>query len=117
MPGIRVQHPTQRSVRYTIVEPTVPYPEPYQCTPPALGGCGSIHLHKTHHLNLDASGAAIVSIGVFERIAPRLQLDGFVVSNEVADPPTIGIGLAPVDQAWGANGPPIIRSPNSMEPA
>jgi len=93
MPGVRVQHPTERNVRYTVVEPTIPYQEPYQCTPPEFGGCGSVHLFKTHHLNLDESGAAIVSTGVFDRIKPILQKDGFSIGQEVKKPPKIGIGM------------------------
>jgi len=115
MPGIRVQHPTARDVRYVVVEPTVPYPEPYVCTPPAMGGCGGTHQFKTHHLNLDATGAAIISRGVFERIKDRLRLDGFSAFEEVDKPPAIGIGLArDLPGAWGAI--PILRSPTSVEP-
>jgi hypothetical protein len=117
MSGIRVQHPTAHSCRYTIVDSTVPYPVPYTCTSPALGGCGSTHLFKTHHLNLDETGAAIVSPGVFERVKGRLAADGFVVTNEVKKPPTLGIGLAPPESsgpksgAWG--NVPIVRSPGN----
>jgi hypothetical protein len=116
MSGIRVQHPTARGVRYTVVEPNIPYPEPYHCTAPEMGGCGSVHLHKTHHLNLDGAGAAIVSTGVFDRIKDRLAADGFAVTNEVQHPPPIGVGLNPAAQgAWA--GIPIVRSPNSIEPS
>ena len=114
MSGIRVQHPTARSVRYTVVDGAVPYPEPYQCTPPEMGGCGSTHRFKTHHLNLDETGAVIVSTGVFDRIRSRLALDGFIVTNEVALPPAIGVGLASGRRgAWGNI--PIVRSPSNME--
>jgi len=116
MPGIRLQHPTARTVRYTVVEPEVPYTEPFTCTPPFLGGCGSVHLFKTHHLNLDDTGACIVSTGVFDRIKDRLALDGFVVTNEVAKPPGIGVGMAPPDLLrWGNANIPIVHSPTSIE--
>lgn len=114
MPGIRVQHSTQRNVRYTVVEPNIPYPTAYTCTPPEFGGCGSTHLFKTHHLNLDETGSVIVSTGVYERIKDRLALDGFVVTNEVKRPPAIGIGMAA-----GRGMTPniqIVRSPNHKEP-
>lgn len=114
MAGIRVEHPTARNVRYTVVEKSNPYPVPYQCTQPALGGCGSTHLFKTHHLNLDETGAVIVSPGVFERIKDRLLLDGFRITNEVHRPPTIGIGVNPSKAgAWGNI--PIVRSPSDTE--
>jgi hypothetical protein len=115
MAGIRIQHPTARSCRYTVVDAKVPYPVPFQCTPPALGGCGAIHLFKTHHINLDQTGAGIVSEGVFTLIRDRLALDGFLVSNEVPKPPAIGVGLASGQPgAWGDI--PIVRSPNGIEP-
>ena len=34
MPGVRIHHPTARNVRFTVVEPTIPYGVPYQCTTP-----------------------------------------------------------------------------------
>lgn len=114
MPGIRVQHPTEKSVRYTVVDGNVPYPSPYTCTPPEFGGCGSIHLFKTHHLNLDATGAVIVSTGVYDLIKGRLALDGFIETNEVAKPPAIGIGMS---HGKGMTpGIEIVRSPHNKEP-
>lgn len=114
MPGIRVQHPTQRNVRYTVVDSTVPYPEPYHCTPPEFGGCGSVHLFKTHHLNLDETGSVIVSTGVYDRIKNRLAIDGFATVNEVQKPPRIGVGFS---QGRGMTPDiQIVRSPNSKEP-
>lgn len=115
MPGIRLQHPTERNVRYTIVEGNKPYPEPYTCTPPEFGGCGSVHLFKTHHLNLDDTGSVIVSTGVYDRIKSRMALDGFVQTNEVAKPPALGIGMAR-DKKGKWDGIKVVRSPNSKEP-
>lgn len=115
MPGIRVQHPTQRSVRYTVVESDKPYPEPYTCTPPEFGGCGSVHLFKTHHLNLDGQGAVIVSTGVYDRIKQRLAIDGFVETNEVKKPPAMGIGMS-ANKRGMTPGIEIVRSPNNKEP-
>lgn len=114
MPGIRVQHPTERNVRYTVVEPNIPYQEPYQCTPPEFGGCGALHLFKTHHLNLDETGAVIVSTGVYDRLKDRLAEDGFVVTNEVKKPPRIGIGMVP--GKGETPGIKIVRSPHHKEP-
>lgn len=114
MPGIRVQHPTQRNVRYTVVDSNVPYPEPYHCTPPEFGGCGSVHLFKTHHLNLDETGSVIVSTGVYDRIKNRLAIDGFATVNEVQKPPRIGVGFV---QGKGMTPDiQIVKSPNSKEP-
>ncbi len=99
MAGIRIQHPTARNCRFTVVEPSIPYDRPYHCTPPALGGCGSVHLFKTHHLNLDETGAAIVGDVLYQRIKGHLALNGFLESNVVAAPPAIGIALGPGGQA------------------
>ena len=114
MPGVRVHHPTQRNVRYTVVEPNIPYPVPYQCTPPEFGGCGSVHLFKTHHLNLDDTGSVILSTGMIERIKDRLVLDGFTIGNEVKKPPRIGIGLS--HQKGPTPDITVVRSPHSKEP-
>ena len=99
MSGIRYQHPTQRNCRYTIVEPDVPYARPYQCSPPAYGGCGSVHLFKTHHLDLDQTGAAIVSTAIHRKIRHRLIADGFVQTNAVRKPPARMIGAVPIGGA------------------
>ena len=115
MPGVRIQHPVQRNVRYTVVEGDRPYPAPYQCTPPAIGGCGSVHLWKTHHLNLDEQGAVIVSETVFNRIRGRLLADGFVVTNEVERPPALLLGLDRNGRS-PQSGIPIVRSPHGREP-
>jgi hypothetical protein len=115
MPGVRVQHPTQRNVRYTVVEKNKPYPAPYTCTPPDMGGCGSTHLFKTHHLNLDETGAVILSTGVFERINSLLAIDGFKVTNEVIKPPKLGIGMSRAKKGKWAD-IEVVRSPHHKEP-
>lgn len=109
MPGIRLIHPTSRNVRYTVVEAKNPYTLPFVCSSPLNGGCGSVHLFKTHHLNLDDTGSVIISTGVYERIKDRLVLDGFMLANEVAKPP-------PIVVLSGAERPmPILFSPSNME--
>lgn len=93
MAGIRIQHPSQRNVRFTVVEKENPYRTPYQCTPPAMGGCGAMHLFKTHHLNLDETGSAIIGDVLYHKIKHKLVLNGFVEQNEVLKPPAIGISV------------------------
>lgn len=116
MPGIRVTHPTARSCRYTVVEPDIPYTAAYTCTPPELGGCGGVHLFKTHHLNLDAEGNCILSVGVLERIRDRIVVDGFLIANEVPKPPPIGVSMDTSNlNTWGTSHIPIVRSPNNIE--
>ena len=113
MPGIRVSHPTQKNVRYNVVE-AKPYPVPYQCTPPEFGGCGQLHEFKTHHLNLDDTGSVIVSETVFKLIQPFLVRDGFVNVSEVKKPPRLGIGMSH-DKKGMTPGIRIVESPSSKE--
>lgn len=111
MAGIRIVHPTQRNCRFTVVEQDRPYPVPYQCTPPEFGGCGVVHVWKTHHLNLDETGSAIVGDVLYQRIRHLLVAAGFAESNVVARPPTLGVGLAPRREGFGAWGNvPIVRA-------
>lgn len=91
MAGVRVQHPTVRNARFTVVEKNNPYRAPYQCTPPDLGGCGSTHLFKTHHLNVDETGSVIIGDILYQRIKHLLVLNGFTEQNVVQKPPPIGI--------------------------
>lgn len=102
MAGVRVQHPTARNVRFTMSEPDHPYPSgPYQCTPPEFGGCGQVHVFKTHHLNLDETGAAIVGDVLYEKVKAHLFAYGFREANVVVNPPTLGIGLGPRQEGSG----------------
>lgn len=111
MAGIRITHPTVRNARFTVVESDRPYPSgPQQCTPPEFGGCGSVHLFKTHHLNIDEVGSAIIGDVLYEKLKLLLVANGFSESNVVHKPPTLGIGVgtpAPGTGAWGNI--PIVR--------
>lgn len=109
MAGVRIQHPTARSCRFTVVEDR-PYPKPYHCTPPEFGGCGSTHLFKTHHLNVDEVGAVIVGDQLYVKIKHLLTDAGFTETNIVAKPPTLGFGMGPMRIGTGAWGNiPIVR--------
>lgn len=85
MPGVRIQHPTERSVAYTLADGARSYPEPWTCPPPPMG-CGSTHLFKTYHFRLDETGAAIVSEQIVERLK-RIPGQPFMFVNEVTRPP------------------------------
>lgn len=93
MAGVRVTHAAAKNARFTIVDSSIPYSEPYHCTPPEFGGCGSVHIFKAHHLNLDETGSAIVGDVLYEKIRHLLVLNGFSESNIVEKPPTLGIGM------------------------
>lgn len=108
--GVRIQHSTAKNARYTIVDGTLPYPQPYQCTPPEFGGCGGVHLFKTHHLTLDETGAVIVARELYQKIKHLLVTEGFSEVNTVRKPPTMGIGVSKPREGTGAWGNiPIIR--------
>lgn len=115
MAGIRLQHPTARNVRFSISEPDHPYPSgPQQCTPPEFGGCGQVHIFKTHHLNVDETGSAIVGDVLFQKARMHFLAHGFAIANEVKRPPTLGIGLGPQRPGTGPWGNiPIIRGEES----
>lgn len=93
MPGVRVQHPIQRNVRFTVSDPNQPMKDPYQCTPPEFGGCGQVHLFKTHHLNLDETGSVLVEQVLYEKIKAHLIAFGFRETSVVEKPPPMGIGI------------------------
>lgn len=102
MAGVRLHHPTQRNVRFNISEPDRPYPSgPLQCSPPEFGGCGQVHIFKTHHLNLDETGSVIIGDVLFEKIRLHLVGAGFEIGNEVQKPPTLGVGLGPRSNGTG----------------
>ena len=50
--------------------------------------CHTVHERKTYHLNLDDTGAVIVSPVVFERLK-EIGLAGLEIVNEVAKPPPL----------------------------
>jgi hypothetical protein len=110
MAGVRIQHPTARNCRFTVVEQAIPYSEPRQCSAPEFGGCGSVHLFKTHHLNIDETGSAIVGDVLFAKIRHLLVLNGFSEGNVVQKPPALGIGIGAQVEGRGAWGNiPIIH--------
>jgi hypothetical protein len=111
MAGVRIQHPTVRNARFTVVDGSRPYPTPYTCTPPEFGGCGTTHLFKTHHLNVGEDGAVIIGDVLYKAIRHLLEQAGFRETNPVAKPPTLGIGLGPRRVGTGAWGNiPIVRA-------
>lgn len=108
MAGVRIHHPTARNARFTVVQRDIPYSEPFQCSSPEFGGCGSVHLFKTHHLNIDDTGSAIVGDVLYKKIKHLLVANGFTEANAVKKPPTMGVGLlVGAKGQWGNI--PIIR--------
>jgi len=104
--GIRVQHMTARNTRFSVVEP-LPYEKPYVCKK-----CRTTHDFKTHHLDLDETGAAIVAPGVFERIRGTLATNGFRLANTVERPPAIHIDF---NRRVSIDRPPIISIGHGQE--
>ncbi len=81
MPGLRIHHPTERSVVLLVQHP----------------GRGLRRSQpKTIPIHLDEEGNSIVSTGVWEDIQEatvNTPEHHFIVLNEVSDPPTIIAGL------------------------
>ena len=111
VPGVRITHPTQRNVRFTVTDPKVRYEIPFQCTQPLLGGCGQVHIFKTHHFNLDETGSVIVEKVLFEKLKSYLVAFGFTVANDVAKPPPqdLGLHMGPVRLVGSQSHIPIVR--------
>lgn len=106
MPGVRVQHATERNVRYTLVDGGRPYKAPYYCY-----ACGRMHAFKTYHFSLDETGACIVSVEIAARLR-RLHGHGFAIGNTVAQPPAQVIGHTPSRNGLA----PIVVDPLLKEP-
>lgn len=87
-----------------MVQQDIPFDKPYTCTAPEFGGCGSVHLFKTHHLNIDDTGSAMVEQVLYQKIKHLLVLNGFVETNVVEKPPALGIGLGAQSIGQGAWG-------------
>jgi hypothetical protein len=110
MAGVRIQHVYVRSARFNLIEGDRPYPDAYQCTPPEFGGCGQVHTHKTHHLNLDDTGSVIIGDELYLRLKNLFIANGFSEQNVVANPPAMGVGLGPSANGTGQWGDiPIIE--------
>lgn len=102
--GVRIQHPTERNCVFTLVDASRPYREPYFCVACAgtegavdrhIGGRllrGKVHRFKTYHINLDETGAAIVSQEIVDRLK-RLPVQPFAIANEVKRPPAQRLAL------------------------
>jgi hypothetical protein len=86
MAGIRVQHPTERNVMFTLVDGSRPYQAPYDCPE-----CHFVHEFKTYHLKLDETGACIVSEEIVERLR-RIPGQPMRIGEEVKKPPARKIG-------------------------
>ena len=81
MPGIRVFHPTEKSVTYTLADQKRPYRVPFECP-----SCHLTHVFKTYHIALDSFGFSIISTEIWEKLQ-HIPSQPFQLSNEVAKPP------------------------------
>ncbi len=81
--GIRIRHHFRKSQM-------LPIPllfEPWPTNRNECGSCHTVHPCKVIHLNLDDTGAVIVSHQVKAKVFKVPQHGGFHVVGEVADPP------------------------------
>lgn len=86
--GIRIQHATERNVTFTLVDGSRLLAAPMEC-----GACHRFHVHKTYHLVLDESGAAIVSQEIWQRLQ-RIPGNPFSLANAVKEPPVQRLAIA-----------------------
>jgi hypothetical protein len=86
MAGVRLHHPTLRGGIY-LVKHFRRYRYPFACPT-----CGTVHIQKTYHLNLDNGGFTIVSPEVLARLK-EVGLAGLEIMNEVEKPPAITLTI------------------------
>jgi hypothetical protein len=91
MPSVRLHHESLRAPATVAVECARGYVQPYQCPL-----CGTTHMHKTVHLNLDDKGDVIVSKEVWKEIKDVPDLP-FKAANEIKKPPKIILSLNDYD--------------------
>lgn len=102
--GIRLYHPTIRSSIYLVEQRERPYRIPFHCStccvfiqkgmPHTLNyfSCGGSHLNKTYHLQIDDAGRVIVSKEIFQRLLKMEDMAGFLVDDEILNPPDQVLG-------------------------
>ena len=87
MAGVRIRHHTRRSQMLPVPLLFEPWPD----NRTECGLCHAIHPCKVIHLDLDDTGALIVSPEIKEQV---FRVGGFHVVNTVAKPPTQNVAPA-----------------------
>lgn len=106
MAGVRIQHPTERSCTFTLVDAKRPLVGPQgEC-----GVCHRVHSFKTYHLVLDAAGAAIVSPEIVERLK-GMTGQPFDITGEIKAPPAQFVRIGQMPQVPG-----VVAHPTLIEP-
>ena len=97
MAGVRLGHSGLRNTTLVLFHPVKKYKNgPYLCPK-----CGTSHVYKSYHLDLDDQGTVIVSVGVFNALR-ELGLPGLTILNEVAKPPPQHLAVGGVAQMVGS---------------
>ncbi len=101
MAGVRIQHRKMRG-GMALVQDSRPVPS-YVC-PRCIQIAPSYATHtmKTHHIDIDSDGYAIVSVRVWNRLQGLFRNAGFRFQNFVQDPPPLSIG-----QGMNVDGQPV----------
>lgn len=90
MAGVRIQHRKMRGGMAIVQDPR-PVP-PYFCPRcAATAPSYATHTMKTHHIDIDSDGYAIVSVRVWDRLQGLFKNAGFRFQNFVQDPPPLRI--------------------------
>lgn len=108
MAGVRIRHTQSRLANktLTLVDGTRPYPRVWDCPV-----CGRGHGFKTYHLKLDDQAATIVSVEIVERLKRLEDRGGFLIGEEVKNPPAQRIVIGGPLEA-----PPVVQHPTLIEP-
>ena len=93
MGGVRLHHPTLRSVIFTITNFAVPLKAPMFCWSCSGGAEGDpatpravVHTHKTFHLNIDAVGDVVVAEPIVEMMQRTGLLEELTAMKGIARP-------------------------------
>jgi hypothetical protein len=96
--GVKLHHPSLKNCVFTLEQQNVIYPRPFDCPT-----CGTTHIFKTFHLNLNENG----DVTVHEQIYELFKSEGIVAElnakTEVTPRPTF-LGMGSIGIVKDANG-------------
>lgn len=82
--AVRIHHPTLRNCTFTVMQPSVIYPVPFDCPM-----CGITHIYKTFHLQLNQHGDVCVHNDIYELFKREGILEDLTATKEVTPAPTV----------------------------
>jgi hypothetical protein len=107
--GVKLHHPTLKNCVFTLEQQNVIYPKPFDCPT-----CGTTHIFKTFHLNLNEHG----DVTVHEQIYELFKSEGIVAElnakTEVTPRPTF-LGMGSIGIVKDPNGNTDVAQVQGMQ--